>query len=521
MGPIAGKSSFLRASRHLAGLILSVGIVSIANAELIQDVRDLGENTVRIDFSQFAGDVQHTQGPVQVGGLVGADVEWFSNPFDSAIGDVIRPTGEVGYGLKANGSWNSERGGFVGSVVSDEGQYMEFTFNDGPVRGVGGFVNYALTVVEQLPDEVNFFNIQALDQYRHVMESYDIARGIWTPGLENEAAFRGILRAEKDIYAFRLTGPGFHVLDDLEYVRGPKNTFTGDWEGTWINEWSPTTTNGGELSVTLTEWLRPADPSRPHDSPERRLNGAVTITGTVCGALSDVPLDGNSTVAKFWGEREYCQGGRTWVSISFDRVLMSGNTMSGAFRILAINYFTGAGSIFHYATAAGPFVLTRSVNTITATAGSGGTIAPLGAVLVDAGTSQTFTITPDSGFSIADVLVNDDSVGAVPTFTFPDVGANHTIEAQFVANKVIAASAGPNGTISPSGDIIVTEGSDQSFTITPDPGYFISDVIVDGNSIGSAKAFTFTNVTSNHTIEASFFEVGPVIVPILQFLLEE
>ncbi|RCK71587.1 MAG: Type IV fimbrial biogenesis protein PilY1 [Ignavibacteriae bacterium] len=68
----------------------------------------------------------------------------------------------------------------------------------------------------------------------------------------------------------------------------------------------------------------------------------------------------------------------------------------------------------------------------------------------------------------------------------------------------ITASAGPNGSISPSGDIVVEYGADQSFTITPDLNYMVDDVIVDGSSVGPVTEYTFTNVTDNHTIHATF-----------------
>ena len=68
----------------------------------------------------------------------------------------------------------------------------------------------------------------------------------------------------------------------------------------------------------------------------------------------------------------------------------------------------------------------------------------------------------------------------------------------------IIASAGPHGSISPSGDQIVNLGSDQSFAITPDTGYQIDDVLVDGSSVGAVSSYTFINVTENHTISATF-----------------
>ncbi|MBI1806535.1 MAG: hypothetical protein HYR76_05730, partial [Ignavibacteria bacterium] len=70
-------------------------------------------------------------------------------------------------------------------------------------------------------------------------------------------------------------------------------------------------------------------------------------------------------------------------------------------------------------------------------------------------------------------------VGVVPTYTFTNVTANHTITAKFAINMyTITATAGGNGTISPSGAVSVNHGSSQSFTITPSTGYHVSDVVV-------------------------------------------
>ena len=69
--------------------------------------------------------------------------------------------------------------------------------------------------------------------------------------------------------------------------------------------------------------------------------------------------------------------------------------------------------------------------TITATAGEGGSITPAGAVSVKEGASQTFAIAAQEGYAIADVLVDGQSVGAVDSYTFENVTANHTIAALF------------------------------------------------------------------------------------------
>ncbi|MGG9972831.1 beta strand repeat-containing protein, partial [Ferruginibacter sp. SUN002] len=74
----------------------------------------------------------------------------------------------------------------------------------------------------------------------------------------------------------------------------------------------------------------------------------------------------------------------------------------------------------------------------------------------------------------------------------------------YVMTKSITASAGSNGTISPSGEINPTKGSNQTYTITPSSGYKVADVLVDGVSVGAVTSYTFTNITTNHTIAASF-----------------
>lgn len=69
---------------------------------------------------------------------------------------------------------------------------------------------------------------------------------------------------------------------------------------------------------------------------------------------------------------------------------------------------------------------------------------------------------------------------------------------------VIYATAGTNGKITPSGVINVAGGSSKTFTINPDSGYRVADVLVDGASIGAVSNYTFNNITKSHTIEASF-----------------
>ena len=129
--------------------------------------------------------------------------------------------------------------------------------------------------------------------------------------------------------------------------------------------------------------------------------------------------------------------------------------------------------------------------------GVNGTISPSSAAVVSRGMNQIFTITPAANYAIADVLVNGVSVGAVPSYTFSNVSANYSISASFTTSQpssyAITASAGTNGAISPSGSISVAQGATQIFSITPNTGCQVQDVLVDGTSVGKVNSYTFSN----------------------------
>ena len=72
----------------------------------------------------------------------------------------------------------------------------------------------------------------------------------------------------------------------------------------------------------------------------------------------------------------------------------------------------------------------------------------------------------------------------------------------------IKATAGAGGSISPSGNVSVREGRNQTFTITPDKGYAVANVKIDGKSIGAVKSYTFENVSRTHTIEVIFMKAN-------------
>jgi hypothetical protein len=124
---------------------------------------------------------------------------------------------------------------------------------------------------------------------------------------------------------------------------------------------------------------------------------------------------------------------------------------------------------------------------------------------INYGSDTTFAIAPNVGYHIDNVIVDGSSVGTPTSYTFTNVIADHVITVSFALNTyIITASAGLHGSISPSGDVIVEYGLDQTFAIIPEVDYSIAEVLVDGGSVGAIAEYTFNGVTANHTISATF-----------------
>ena len=93
---------------------------------------------------------------------------------------------------------------------------------------------------------------------------------------------------------------------------------------------------------------------------------------------------------------------------------------------------------------------------------------------------------------------------ALPGTAFPysgSIGGGYTY-------YTIKATAGVNGSISPTGNVSVREGRDQTFTITPNKGYAVDKVLIDSKNVGAVKSYTFENVKKNHTIEVVFMKAS-------------
>ena len=142
---------------------------------------------------------------------------------------------------------------------------------------------------------------------------------------------------------------------------------------------------------------------------------------------------------------------------------------------------------------------------VTAVSGNGGPVSINGQALSTGG-SATVAI-PKSGTT--NIVVG---IGA-KTYTLTilrnsGTGGNEGGGGSGYSYYTIKATAGAGGSISPSGNVSVREGRDQTFTITPDKGYAVSNVKIDGKSIGAVKSYTFENVSRTHTIEVIFMKAN-------------
>jgi hypothetical protein len=122
-------------------------------------------------------------------------------------------------------------------------------------------------------------------------------------------------------------------------------------------------------------------------------------------------------------------------------------------------------------------------------------ITPSGAV-ADCGSDQPFAVAANPCYSIANVVVDGGSVGAVAGYTFTNVQGAHTIAATFAVNTfTVDASAGAGGSIAPSGAVSANCGADAAFSVAANPCYSIADVVARrGSVVRWSAAYTFTNV---------------------------
>ena len=115
-------------------------------------------------------------------------------------------------------------------------------------------------------------------------------------------------------------------------------------------------------------------------------------------------------------------------------------------------------------------------------------------------------ITPDTA-KVGKVIIHAGGLTA-PNGNYTVVFVDGTLTIDERPVYTIKATAGIHGSITPSGDVDVLHGGSQTFTIAANRGYAISNVKIDGVSIGAVKSYTFENVTGNHTIEVTFMKAN-------------
>jgi hypothetical protein len=147
----------------------------------------------------------------------------------------------------------------------------------------------------------------------------------------------------------------------------------------------------------------------------------------------------------------------------------------------------------------------KSTYTITVTAGEGCAINPPGNQVVNLYSSILFTVAPQTGYTLVDVVVDGISKGPMPEVAFVNVTADHAFSATCARQSfTITPSAGAGGTITPSTPQTVLFGDDVTFTMQPNGGYTVEDVLVNGVSVGPVTTYTFDNVAANGTISVTF-----------------
>jgi parallel beta-helix repeat protein len=149
--------------------------------------------------------------------------------------------------------------------------------------------------------------------------------------------------------------------------------------------------------------------------------------------------------------------------------------------------------------------VTTPTLSITPSAGEHGSISPSTVMTVGYGSSPIYTFTPDSGYHVASVTVDNQTVTAIDnTYTFSNVTTAHAISVTFAIDVfTITVTQGSHGTITPDSSV-VEYGDNRTFTITPDTGYHIAGVQVDSLPAGTVSSYTFNSVQESHSISASF-----------------
>ncbi len=153
------------------------------------------------------------------------------------------------------------------------------------------------------------------------------------------------------------------------------------------------------------------------------------------------------------------------------------------------------------------YTITPSVN------GVGGTIIPSTSFQLYQGQNTTLTITPSGGYTIGQVLVNGvDTPVTGNSLQLTNVTEDKTVVVTFepLPQYTITVNPAINGVVAPNGTFSVLEGSDQTFTLTPNSGYLIGTVTVNSVPVVvTGNTFSLTNITEDQTVNVIFDQEPP------------
>ena len=153
---------------------------------------------------------------------------------------------------------------------------------------------------------------------------------------------------------------------------------------------------------------------------------------------------------------------------------------------------------------------------VTASAGEGGTITPAGQTLVKKGTSKTFDIAPAQGYEIVNVNVDGTDLGPISYYTFQRVGVDHTISATFQKAQpsgdtvTLTTTASDGGTVAPAGQTTYVSGQAVDVTFTPDQGYQLAYVKVNGRTASVTGNVLTLTMDQSYAVSAVFEKIPDV-----------
>ncbi len=230
-------------------------------------------------------------------------------------------------------------------------------------------------------------------------------------------------------------------------------------------------------------------------SGDGQLNNPMGLAVDASGDVYVVEM-GNNRIQKFTSSGSFITKWGSFGSGDGQFFFPMGVAVDALGNVYVADSFNNRIQVFGYLTPIETYTLTVNV------AGNGSVTRSPDQANYDQGTPVQLTATPAPGYHFTDW--SGDLSGSTNPATII-MNSNKIVTATFAINTyTINASAGANGSITPSGAVSVNYGDDQTFAIAPNTGCHIADVVVDGSSVGAVSSYTFSNVNANHTIAASF-----------------